>query len=66
FKRVYRKIYFHFAERSSETPPLRWGKNQNFRIAFTFRFCYFTVKALFIVVPAYGIRHYSSLTQRRQ
>jgi hypothetical protein len=23
---MHRKIYFPFAERSSETPPLRWGK----------------------------------------
>ena len=27
---MHRKIYFPFAERSSETPPLRWGKIQNY------------------------------------
>ena len=30
---MHRKIYFPFAERSSETPPLRWGKIQNYSLS---------------------------------
>ena len=30
---MHRKIYFPFAERSSETPPLRWGKITNSKLS---------------------------------